>query len=133
ATVGLGEVIFVGIDLDHPSLKSWKGRTRLVAALLQHGGEAQQTDRAAGGGIRQLGYEDLVGQLRAALDQFPGVSLVNFTTVAVLTIAYLLLIGPVDYLLLSRLNVPRAVTWLTFPAVAVAAIAVAGMVGRQVH
>src|SRR5207248_2821194 len=49
------------------------------------------------------------------------------------TIAYLLLIGPVDYLLLSRLNVPRAVTWLTFPAVAVAAIAVAALVGRQVH
>jgi hypothetical protein len=133
ATAGLGRVIFVALDLDHPSLKSWKGRTRLVAALLQHGGEAQPVDRGAGGGIRQLGYEDLVGQLRTALDQFPGVSLVNFTTVSVLTIAYLLLIGPIDYLLLSRLNLPRAVTWVTFSVIAIAAIAVAGMIGRQVH
>jgi hypothetical protein len=132
AAAGLGQVVFVGLDLDHPSLKSWKGRTRMVAALLQQGSEQQQPDRGASG-IRQLGYDDLVGQLRAALDQFGGVSLVNFTTVSVLTIAYLLLIGPIDYLFLSRLNLPRAVTWVTFPAVAVIAIAVAGLVGRQVH
>ena len=33
ATAGLGQVIFVGLDLDHPSLQDWKGRPRLVAAL----------------------------------------------------------------------------------------------------
>ncbi len=133
AAVGLGQVIFVGLDLDHPALKNWKGRTRLVASLLQQGGELQPAERGAGGGIRQLGYDDLIGQLRAALDQFRGVSLVNFTTVSVLTIAYLLLIGPIDYLALSRLNLPRAITWFSFPAVAVIAIVIAGLVGRQVH
>jgi len=133
AAAGLGQIIFVALDLDHASLKNWKGRVRLTASLLQQGGETQQSDRGARGGIRQLGYDDLVGQLRAALDQFPGVSLVNFTTVSVLTIAYLLLIGPADYLLLSRLNLPRAVTWFTFPAVAVGAIAVAAIIDRQVH
>ena len=30
AAAGLGQVTFVGIDLDHPSLKDWKGRPRLV-------------------------------------------------------------------------------------------------------
>ena len=34
--------------------------------------------------LAHLGYEDLIGQLRTALDQFPGVTMVNFTTVSVL-------------------------------------------------
>ena len=76
--------------------------------------------------LTHLGYDDLIGQLRAALDQFPGVSLVNFTTVSVLTIVYLLLIGPGDFLLLSRLRLPRHITWLTLPVVALATIAIAG-------
>ncbi|HMC11776.1 MAG TPA: hypothetical protein VKH44_10815, partial [Pirellulaceae bacterium] len=134
AVAGLGLVTFVGIDLDHPSLKDWKGRPRLVAALLQQGaGDRDQSDREARPGIRQLGYDDLIGQLRAALDQFSGVSLVNFTTVSVLTIVYLLLIGPGDYLLLSRLSLPRQLTWFTFPAVAFGIIVVAGMMDSRVH
>src|SRR5947207_9854520 len=52
ATAGLGQVIFVAIDLDHPSLTNWKGRTRLIATLLQHGGEPQQGDRDTRAGIR---------------------------------------------------------------------------------
>ena len=55
--------------------------------------------------------------LRVALDQFGGVSLVNFTTVSVLTLIYLLHHRPRRLLLLlSRLNLPRQITWLTFPA-----------------
>src|SRR5207249_4203503 len=37
AAVGLGQVTFVGLDLDHPALKDWKGRPRLLAALIQLG------------------------------------------------------------------------------------------------
>jgi hypothetical protein len=83
--------------------------------------------------VTHLGYEDLVGQLRAALDQFPGVALVNFTTVAVLTAVYLLLIGPGDYLFLSRFKLPRQVTWLTFTLVAVAFGGAAWYLGRESH
>ena len=127
AAAGLGQVTFVALDLDHPSLAAWKGRATLVASLLQRGAaEREQGEREARRGMTQLGYDDLIGQLRAALDQFPGVSLVNFTTVSVLTIVYLLLIGPGDYLLLSRLNVPRQVTWITFPLVAAGVIGAGG-------
>jgi hypothetical protein len=134
APAGLGEVIFVGFDLDHPSLKTWKGRPRLLAALLQRGGtERDQSDRELRRSVTHLGYEDLIGQLRAALDQFSGVSLVNFTTVSMLTAVYLLLIGPGDFLLLSRLGLPRHLTWLTFPVMALATIAVAGVMNGQVH
>lgn len=130
---GLGEVVFVGLDLDHPGLAKWSGRPRLVAALLvgSHGREQDQPEIRRS--VTHLGYEDLVGQLRAALDQFRGVALVNFTTVAVLTVAYLLLIGPGDYFLLSRLNLPRHFTWITFTLVAVAFGLAAWYLGREAH
>ena len=44
-----------------------------------------------------------------------------------------MLIGPADYLLLSRFSLPRHLTWLTFFLVAAAVIAVAAGMGRQVH
>ncbi|HEX5106203.1 MAG TPA: hypothetical protein VFV87_20430, partial [Pirellulaceae bacterium] len=130
---GLGQVTYVGIDLDHPALASWKGRPSLIARLLQGKEPREQSDREANRSVTHLGYEDLVGQLRAALDQVPTVKIVNFTTVSILTIVYLLLIGPGDFLLLSRLGWPRQVTWFTFPLVAIALGAVAWLFGSQSH
>lgn len=134
STAGLGQVTFVALDLDHPSFENWKGRTRLIASLLQlTSADRQPAERDSQQGIKQLGYDDLIGQFRTALGQFPGVSLVNFTTVSVLTLLYLLIIGPGDYFLLSRLNLPRQITWLTFPAVALAMIALTSVLGSQFH
>jgi hypothetical protein len=134
APAGLGQITFVAFDLDHPAFETWKGRPRLIAALLQASSASREpTGRPAHSGIKQLGYEDLIGQLRVALDQFGGVSLVNFTTVAVLTLIYLLIIGPGDYLLLSRLNLPRQITWLTFPVVAAGMIGITAVLGNQFH
>ena len=133
AVFGLGQVIFVGLDLDHPSLAAWLGRPRLVAALIQRPTKQSGEEFESAGGVLHLGYADLIGQLRYALEQFSGVTLVNFTTVAVLTIAYLLLVGPGDYLLLSRLGWPRQVTWLTFPLVMLAATLAFVYLTRQSH
>jgi hypothetical protein len=134
APAGLGQAVFVGLDLDHPSLKQWKGKPRLIALLVQIGApEHEPGDREIHRSVTHLGYDDLVGQLRAALDQFPGVTLVNFTTVSVLTLVYLLLIGPCDFLLLSRLGLPRHLTWFTFPVVAAGVIVLTGVLGRQAH
>jgi hypothetical protein len=134
AATGLGQVTFVGLDLDHPSLREWKGRTRLIGMLLnREAAEQGAADEERHATISQLGYTDLIGQLRAALDQFPGVTLVNFTTVAMLTGAYLLLIGPGDYLLLSWMKWPRQATWITFPLVALGMIALAYGFGGQAH
>jgi hypothetical protein len=134
STAGLGQVTFVALDLDHPTLENWKGRTRLVSSLLQiTPADRDQSEHNTHVGIKQLGYDDLIGQFRTALGQFPGVSLVNFTTVSVLTLLYLLIIGPGDYLLLSKLNLPRQITWLTFPAVALVMIGLTSVLGHQFH
>ncbi|MCE9524704.1 MAG: hypothetical protein K8R36_01460 [Planctomycetales bacterium] len=112
---GLGEVTFVAFDLDGERFAKWPGRPRFVSTLLR----ASRTQEQPGGqaGVR-LGYTDLTGQLRGAMDQFPGVQVINFTTVALLIVAYIVLIGPVDYFLLQRLGVSRTLTWITFPLIA---------------
>ena len=130
---GLGQVVFVGLDLDHPGLAPWKGRSQLLVRLLAGSEQQGRSEREIGQSVTHLGYEDLVGQLRAALDQFPQVSLVNFTTVSVLTIVYLLLAGPGDFLLLSRLGWPRHWTWISFPLIAAGLGALAWALGAQWH
>ncbi|MBW3598120.1 MAG: hypothetical protein KY475_12710 [Planctomycetes bacterium] len=117
--VGLGQATLIAVDLDREPLASWRERGKLVRRLLEGfggGGEtAEQT--TARGRVSHIGYEDLVGQLRAALDDFPGVTLVAFSWVAALVVLYAALIGPADYFLLRRYVGRMERTWFTFPVV----------------
>lgn len=113
---GFGEVTFVTFDLEGERFAKWAGRPRFVAGLL-HERKSEQREQPGGTAGARLGYSDIAGQLRAALDQFPGVQVVNFTTVAILMMTYIVLIGPADYLFSQRLGVPRSITWVTFPLV----------------
>lgn len=134
APLGLGQVVFVGLDLDHPALSAWKGRQQLLVRLLQsEKAQREASDSESRRSVTHLGFEDLAGQLRAGLDQFPGVTLVSFTTVSILTVVYLLLIGPGDYLLLSRLGWPRHWTWFSFPAVVALLGGLAWLLGGESH
>jgi len=121
APLGLGQVVFVAVDLDQPPFSLWEGRPRLVENLVH--GDAMRQDRASARGdtgeLVHLGYDDMVGQLRVALDQFSGARLVAFSWVAGLVALYILLIGPVDYLLLKDVLHRMQWTWFTFPALAV--------------
>ena len=114
--LGFGSITYLALDLDQPAIASWPARPRLVARLLQS--RSDDEELAIGtesmGRVTHVGYEDLSGQLRAALDQFPGVTLVQFSWVAGLLALYILLIGPVDYFVLQRFGRPHW-TWVTFP------------------
>ena len=124
ASHGFGHVIFVASDLDDAPLSSWKdGRRRLVGKLVDVAlGTTQRDDSDRKySRLTQIGFEDLTGQLRAALDQFSAVTLVPFSWIALLIGGYILLIGPVDYFLLRKLKQRFSWTWLTFPLVVLAA------------
>jgi hypothetical protein len=69
--------------------------------------------------VTHVGFDDLTGQLRAALDQFGGITLVRFSWIAALLVAYILLIGPLDFLGLRKAGRPHW-TWLTFPLIVAA-------------
>jgi hypothetical protein len=93
-----------------------------VARILKEDGWGQRAgsdEDARLGQVAHLGYEDLVGQLREALDEFHGVTRVRFSWVAGLILLYILLIGPGDYFLLKRFRRLHW-TWLSFPLVILA-------------
>lgn len=113
---GFGYVTFVGVDLDRSPFSRWAGRTRLVARLLD--APPVDDDEAADGQPAYSAYHnDLVGQLRSALDQFQGIRVVPFALVALLVLGYIVLIGPADYLFLRYVVRRVELTWLTFPAI----------------
>ena len=122
APIGLGQVVFMAVDLDRAPFSDWDDRPRLIEKLL-HGDAEPKQDRAAASGatgqLIHLGYNDLVGQLRTAAEQFSGVRLVPFSWVAGLIIVYILLIGPADYFFLRDVLQRMSWTWVTFPAIAV--------------
>src|SRR5690606_7063330 len=59
------------------------------------------------------------GQLRMALDQFPGVRNVSFFLIGAIIVGYLLLIGPGDYFFLRKINRGMEWTWVSFPTIIV--------------
>jgi hypothetical protein len=133
AAYGFGQVVFVGFDLDLPPLAEWTdGRPRLVSRLidLALGSPAGDDDRPSGQ-LSQMGFNDLAGQLRGALDHFDGVLLVPFSVVAVLVCLYIVLIGPGDYLLLRRFGGRFAWTWFTFPLIVAASCLLAGFLALR--
>jgi len=115
---GFGQVVYLALDPDQPPLANWADRGRLMARLL----DLSSTSTEEAGGSRAMlhyGFTDMAGQLRSALDCFPGVGLVPFWTVVALVIVYLLAIGPGDYFLLRRLLRRMQWTWVSFPLVVV--------------
>ena len=61
-----------------------------------------------------MGYTDLVGQLRAALDHFGGVTAVSFYWVVSILVVYILFVGPLDYFVLKQFR-RQHWTWVTLP------------------
>jgi hypothetical protein len=98
--VGFGETTFVTVDLDEPPLSRWKARPEFIAALLgkRSAGALSPSAEVKGQGMH-YGYDDLIGQLRAALDRFPEVRFMPFWLIATLAGGYILLLFPLDYLL----------------------------------
>ncbi len=112
---GLGTVRFVASDLSAPAFADWQDRSSLWGRLI-----APYWERTASEALEQqpvgetsyLGYDDMVGQLRATLDVFPQVRVLTFGQVAAILMGVLLLIGPVDYFVSVKwLRRPEA-SWL---------------------
>ncbi len=131
---GFGQVVFVGLDLEQPPWLQWPARNRLVARLLGHDvdnlGELD-TGSDAWGTMAMAGFDDLSGNLRAVLDQFSGIQIAPFWLIAVLVFAYILWIGPVDYLLVKYVFRRMELTWITFPTAVLLISAGAYGLGRH--
>ena len=123
ASHGFGHVQFIATDIDQPPFSQWQdGREKILTQLLNHTlGEIRRDDDGNQyANLTQSGFNDLTGQLGSALDQFAGSRLVPFSWIAILIGLYVLLIGPLDYFLLRRLNKRFHWTWFTFPLLVIA-------------
>jgi hypothetical protein len=118
---GFGQVVFFAFDLDRPPLDNWKGRAALFDRLWPlPAGSSSQSESGTLGEVTTLGFVDLAGQLRGALDQFVAVSVVPFWLVAALVLAYIVCAGPLDYFLVQRVLRRPELTWVTFGLMVVA-------------
>ncbi|MEQ8791176.1 MAG: hypothetical protein RIC55_33245 [Pirellulaceae bacterium] len=124
---GFGQLTFAAVDLDAPPLSTWGGRSRFLGRLLEatlRRPEESELSRPSGQ-VSHIGYRDMTGQLRGALDQFAGVTPFAFSWVAGLIIVYILIIGPLDYFFLRKVVGNMAWTWVTFPLAVIGGCALA--------
>jgi hypothetical protein len=130
---GLGQVLVVGLDLHRDPLATWPGRSKFLEKLLRRGPSQSESSGALVGAAhaKRLGFNDLSGQLRGALDQFDGVNLIPFWLVAVLALLYIGLLFPLNYWIVTRWLRRPVLAWVVFPATAILFCAAALALANQ--
>ncbi|MFN0051427.1 MAG: hypothetical protein ACKV0T_04505 [Planctomycetales bacterium] len=116
ASYGFGRVTLIGLDLQTPPLVNWPGLPIVLRKLA--GGAQRAAAQQPRQGNRQLtntGISDLGTQFQSAQEDFPSVPRPSRWWVMGLLIAYLLVVGPLDYLVVNHWLRRPALTWLTLP------------------
>jgi hypothetical protein len=133
---GLGTLAWVGVDIDQAPFRDWSGSDSLLVEMLRGRRAAQDAGRA---GETDRGSLDLAGQLRQAIDRFPGVAPIPFEVIAGLGILYVACLYPLDWWLVSgrRRGGPAGglssswLAWVSLPLVVAAASGLAWSAGQQ--
>ena len=128
---GFGTVTFFAGECAEQPLRGWSGRDRLWLGILGHKSEHDTAARQGSASLMELGYTDLSGQMRSALDRFEGVNNFPFSLILILAGLYILVIGPLDWFLTHRLFRRPNLTWLTFPIWLVLFSLIALSLGRK--
>ncbi len=100
--LGLGQVTCLATDLDSSDMLAWPDRNKLLDKLLLGAWKRKGRDVREKDAGSSIGYDDLAGQLRATLDYFPGVQSGSIPLMATLLVAFLLVVGPLDYFIVAR-------------------------------
>jgi hypothetical protein len=112
---GFGRVTVIGLDLESPPLANWSALPVLVRKIF--GGPARQGRQKSSQANRQLtqtGVSDLATQFQAAQESFPAVPRPSYWWVMGLLVVYILVVGPLDYLVVHHLFRRPELTWITF-------------------
>jgi hypothetical protein len=127
---GLGQVLLVAFDLDTPPFTAWDGQSALWNKLKgQVAPHLPTPDANRVDAIDAAGRAELAGELKRVLETFDEVPVISFGWVALFILAYIVLVGPLDYFVLKKVFKRLELTWITFPVlvlvVSVAAYATA--------
>lgn len=105
---GLGKVRLVAVELDSQSLLGWESQPAFVKWILNDQWEGRGANAKS-----MVGAEDLSLQLNSTLDQFTDLKMGSLTQMSLLLGFLLVILGPIDYYLVSkRWRKPRW-TWAT--------------------
>ncbi len=115
---GAGMVTLVGVDLNRPPLSSWISLSQCCELLLFDTLVVARTGQVQGGSrISSTGVSDLSTQLAAAVDAVPQEARWSTWHAMLLMLAFLAVVGPLDYFVVVRLLQRPRLTWLTFPVI----------------
>jgi len=126
-TYGLGRITVLAVDWNDNRLATWPGLPGLYLYLADLEPESRQAAAGQSAQLRPTGITELATQLAALLDHFPAVRRPSYWTVILFAMAFMLLVGPLDYLLVHRVLKQPRLTWFTFPAWILFAAAAATM------
>ncbi|MEZ6125603.1 MAG: hypothetical protein R3C49_20865 [Planctomycetaceae bacterium] len=122
-SVGAGVVRFVAVELNRPPMATWNSLPQFYEKLMFGGefsGQSRQESRSSR--ISQSGVSDLGTQLLATVNATPQTGRWSTWSVMAMIVAYLFLVGPLDYLLVTRVFGKPELTWLTFPLLVIAGV-----------
>jgi hypothetical protein len=110
-TIGAGRVVLVGTDLATDAYRGWEGSSRLWARLLPTNGFLEQFF----GGFPAEESQNAMG---TALSNLPSLEVPPAELLLIVIVAYILLIGPISYVVLRRID-RRELAWVTAPLLVV--------------
>lgn len=120
---GLGQVSVVAFDWNQPPFTTWPDMKAFWKALLQQNGayrDPNQANTQAGNYYGQTTREAaLLGQLQVELENFQEVPVIPFGWVALFIVLYILIVGPLEYLILKKVFGRLELTWITFPSIVI--------------
>ncbi|HEX3313380.1 MAG TPA: hypothetical protein VHR72_00760, partial [Gemmataceae bacterium] len=115
---GFGSLSVIAFPLDGAEFVAWAGRQEFLRTLVDQLGPRYRMPEKTKSPLWRAGgrIDDLGTELNIALDNFD-VPRLPFGLIAFAILGYLLLAGPIDYLLLRRLFGRLEWTWLTYPLI----------------
>ena len=126
---GIGAVTVMAIDLTAAPFSEWTSLPALCARLsgIRPIFDRQEKMQTKGSQLSSTGITDLASQLAAIQDHFEKIPRISPWTAIGILVLFLLIVGPVDYLIVSRILKRTYLTWVTFPLFIVVAAAIASM------
>jgi hypothetical protein len=132
--VGFGRTTLLGLDLAQRPLAAWDALPQLCELLAdyQHERTTSRPQRTTAR-LSRTGVSDLGTQLATAIDRFPHMEEITNWMAMGLIVLYLLVVGPLDYLLVHRVLRRPYLTWVTLPLIVVTSAALAMTSARKHH
>lgn len=122
-SIGAGRVLLLGPDAANDAFRGWDGAPTLWARMLP---TTAMFEAAFGGGVPDR--DQVAGAMEQALNTLPSLEVPPAELLLAVIVGYILLIGPISYLVLRRID-RRELAWVTAPILVLAFSAVSYGIG----